>query len=352
MRRDHQDREALLYETSVDGEVICHLCRHACRIDRGKRGVCKVRENRDGKLHSLVYGRAVSQHVDPIEKKPLYHFYPGSSAYSIATAGCNFRCRWCQNWQISQLVQMGGDIPGRHVPPRQIVRAALASGSRAIAYTYTEPTIFFEYAYETARMAKAEGIANVFVTNGYMSREMLKMMGPYLDAVNVDLKAFRERTYQKFVGGRLERVLGNLKIMKTMGIWVEVTTLVIPELNDGLEELSGAAAFLAEELGPETPWHVSRFYPTYRWRGQSPTSTATLEAAREIGYERGLRYVYIGNAGALEAADTACPGCGALLIRRSGFNVMLNRIRGDRCPDCGRHIEGVGMGGKELARGS
>jgi pyruvate formate lyase activating enzyme len=342
-------REALLYEAESDGYLICRLCRHECRIQEGKRGVCRVRENRAGKLYTLVYGRVISQHVDPIEKKPLYHFYPGSTAYSIATAGCNFKCPWCQNWEISQLPNREAAIPGREASPRDVVNAALAYGSRSIAYTYTEPTIFFEYAYDTAQIAEAEGLLNVFITNGYMSEAALDRIGPHLHAANVDLKAFRDPTYKRLIGGRLEPVLENMKLMKAMGIWVEVTTLVIPDLNDDPEELADAADFIAQELGPETPWHISRFYPTYRWTDRPPTSITTLEAAREIGLDRGLRYVYIGNVDGGAGSDTRCPECGELLLRRRGFSVLSNRIRGDHCPNCGRRIEGVGLGGMDLA---
>lgn len=342
-------QEALLYETQSNGDLVCHLCRHECRIREGERGVCRVRENRGGKLYTRVYGRVISQHVDPIEKKPLYHFYPGSTSYSIATAGCNFNCRWCQNWEIAQLPHQTEDISGLEVEPQRIVDAALTHGSRSIAYTYTEPTVFFEYAYDVAQYAMAEGLANVFITNGYMSEAALEMIGPYLHAANVDLKAFRDSTYKKFIGARLEPVLESLRLMKAMGIWVEVTTLVIPELNDDPQELTEAAQFIAQELGPETPWHISRYYPTSRWRERPPTPVRTLITAREIGLEQGLHYVYIGNVGGHAGADTTCPSCGEMLIRRRGFTVLSNRVHDGCCPNCGRSIAGVGLGGIDLA---
>jgi pyruvate formate lyase activating enzyme len=225
----------------------------------------------------------------------------------------------------------------------------LAHGCRSIAYTYTEPTVFFEYAYDTAQYALAEGLANVFITNGYMSEAALEMIGSYLHAANVDLKAFRDSTYKRLIGARLEPVLESLRLMKGMGIWVEVTTLVIPELNDEPEELTDAAQFIARELGPETPWHISRFYPSYQWRERSPTPIRTLEMAREIGLEQGLQFVYIGNVGGYRGADTTCPECGEVLIRRRGFSVLDDRVRDGRCPNCGSRIAGVGLGGWDLA---
>ena len=224
-------KEAALYEKITKDRVRCNLCAHHCVIADGKLGACHVRKNINGTLYTLVYGRTISQHVDPIEKKPLYHFYPGTSSYSIATPGCNFRCRWCQNWDIAQMPREQGLISGAEASPEQIVAGALASGCQSIAYTYTEPTIFFEYAYDTARLAHEAGIANVYVTNGYMTSDMLEAFHPYLDAANVDLKAFREKTYHRYVGAGLKPVLESMKVMKRLGIWLEVTTLVIPGLT-------------------------------------------------------------------------------------------------------------------------
>jgi pyruvate formate lyase activating enzyme len=264
-------------------------------IADGKRGVCQVRENRDGTLYTLVYGRTISQHVDPVEKKPLYHFYPGSTAYSIATPGCNFRCQWCQNWEISQMPREQHLISGHKASPEQIVAATQRAGCQSIAYTYTEPTIFFEYAYDTARLAHAAGLANLYITNGYMTVEMLETFHPYLDAANVDLKAFRKKTYHRYVGAGLQPVLDSMKTMKRMGIWLEVTTLVIPGLNDDSAELRDEAQFIANELGVDTPWHISRFFPAYKMTDVPPTPLATLQRARQIGLEEGLHYVYVGN---------------------------------------------------------
>ena len=336
-------KEAMLYESLADKRVRCNLCAHRCLIADGRRGICAVRENRGGKLFSLVYGRLISHNVDPVEKKPLFHFYPGSSAFSVATMGCNFSCRWCQNWEISQLPREQDLIRGEEASPEEIVAAARRSGCRMLSYTYTEPTVFFEYAYDIARLARKADLANTFVTNGYMTQEMLEMFHPYLDAANVDLKAFREETYKKYVGARLEPVLESLKTMKRLGIWVEVTTLVIPGINDDSEELRDAARFVATELGPETPWHISRFFPTYKLTDVPSTPVETLRRARDIGLEEGLKYVYMGNVRTPNGEDTICPGCHRTLIERHGFGVISNQIENGCCPDCKARIAGVGM---------
>jgi len=335
-------KEAMLYEKLSDNKVRCNLCAHHCVITEGKKGICKVRENRDGTLYTLVYGRTISQHVDPVEKKPLLHFYPGSTAYSIATPGCNFRCRWCQNWEISQMARERHFIMGEEASPEQVVAAAQQASCQSIAYTYTEPTVFFEYAYDTARLAHETGLANIYVTNGYMTKEMLETFQPYLDAANVDLKAFRDETYRKYVGARLQPVLDAIKVMKRLGIWLEVTTLVIPGINDDDGELKDAADFVADELGVETPWHISRFFPAYKMTDVPSTPVETLHRAREIGLEAGLRYVYMGNVPG--AANTVCHECGKMLIQRSGYRILENHIQPDgRCPNCGTPVAGVGM---------
>jgi pyruvate formate lyase activating enzyme len=336
--------EALLYETLPEEKVQCYLCAHRCTIAEGKMGVCHVRENIHGKLLTSTYGNVISQHVDPIEKKPLYHYYPGTTAYSIATPGCNFRCRWCQNWEISQLPRLGKTWRGAETKIDEIIHRTQAAGCQSIAYTYTEPTIFFEYAFDVAKKAKPLGISNLFITNGYMTEEMLSAFHPYLDAANVDLKAFRDETYRKYVGARLQPILDNLKRMKDLGIWLEVTTLVIPDLNDDEAELRDAAKFIAQELGPETPWHISRFFPTYEMSDRPSTSQETLRKAMEIGLEEGLHYVYMGNIGGLEGNLTKCPNCHQTVIRRSQFRVLENTIEeGNLCPDCGQQIAGVGL---------
>jgi pyruvate formate lyase activating enzyme len=333
-------KEAMLWEPLEGGEVRCALCAHRCLVAPSKAGVCAVRENRAGKLVTLVYGEVIAAHIDPIEKKPLYHFYPGSSALSIATPGCNFRCAFCQNWEISQAPRrQGGGLRGRPFPPEEIVREARDQGCRSISYTYTEPTIFFEYAYDTAKLAKAAGLANSFVTNGYMTEEALTKIRPYLDAANVDLKAFRDETYKRACGARLGPVLDSIRLMKTLGIWVEITTLVVPGLNDGKEELAAIARFIAG-VDPEIPWHISRFHPDFEYTEAPPTPVKTLRAAYEIGKREGLQYLYIGNI-AGESEDTVCPKCAEVLIRRQGFFVSQNGVRDGRCPSCGRTIAGV-----------
>ncbi|MEA1940408.1 MAG: AmmeMemoRadiSam system radical SAM enzyme [Candidatus Caldatribacteriota bacterium] len=339
----HITKEAMLYEKLSEGKVRCNLCAHRCVIADGKKGICQVRENRSGSLYTLVYGHTIIQHVDPVEKKPLFHFHPGSAAYSIATPGCNFGCRWCQNWDISQVVRERHLILGEEASPEQVVATAQKADCRSIAYTYTEPTIFFEYAYDTARLAHKAGLANLYITNGYMTEEMLETFQPYLDAANVDLKAFRDKTYRRYVGARLQPVLNTMKMMKRLGIWLEVTTLVIPGINDDDGELKDAANFVAEELGVDTPWHISRFFPGYKMTDVPPTPVETLDRAREIGLEAGLRYVYVGNLPG--EANTVCHKCGQTLIRRLGYRILENRVQPNGCcPNCGTPVAGVGMG--------
>lgn len=333
-------REAMLWESLGEGRIRCNLCAHRCIIPPGRRGICMVRENRDGTLYTLVYGRLVAVAVDPIEKKPLFHFLPGADALSIATVGCNFRCEFCQNYHISQYPRdHGGRIFGDEVSPEEVVSQAERSGSRVIAYTYTEPTVFFEMAYETARLAHARGIKNVFVTNGYMTREALEEISPYLDGANVDLKAFREETYRRHMGATLQPVLDTIEGMYQRGIWVEVTTLIIPGLNDSEEELRWIAEFI-RGISPDIPWHISRFFPSYRMQDRPPTPVSTLFRAYEIGKEVGLNHVYLGNLPG-EKEDTICPRCGATLIKRYGFLVERNDVAEGRCPHCGTEIAGV-----------
>lgn len=336
-------KEAALYNILEDNAVQCYLCAHRCRIADGKRGICLVRENQGGKLYSLVYGRAVSQAIDPVEKKPLFHFYPGSLTYSVATVGCNFRCDFCQNWEISQAPREGREFRDRETPPEMIVAGARHYNCRCIAYTYTEPTVFFEYTYDTSVLAHAAGIANIYVTNGYMTAEMLEAYKPYLDAANVDLKSFRDETYRRVCKARLQPVLDALKCMKQQGVWVEVTTLLVPDMNDSEAELRALADFLVNELGPETPWHISRFHPDYKMLDRSATPLSTLHRARDIGREAGLRYVYEGNVPWAEGENTFCYHCGRLLIRRYGFSVTENVIKEGRCPYCSTVIDGVGL---------
>ena len=333
-------KEAYLYEKLENEKVRCLLCNHGCVINEGARGICNTRENRTGTLYSLVYGKVIANHCDPIEKKPLFHFLPGSLSYSIATVGCNFRCLFCQNADISQMPTDAKQIMGEEMSPEKIVDNALSTGSATISYTYTEPTVYFELARDTARLAAPKGLKNVFVSNGYMTRQCLREIYPDLHAANVDLKAFSEKFYKEQCGARLGPVLATLETMKEMGIWLEVTTLLINGLNDSPEELKEIARFLAD-LGTDIPWHISRFHPTYRLTNIPPTDPDTIRRAKDLGYEAGLKYVYTGNLPGDDGEKTLCHSCGKLLIDRFGFSIRHNRIEKGICPECKAEIPGV-----------
>jgi pyruvate formate lyase activating enzyme len=334
--------EAYLYEPLKEQVVKCNLCSHRCLIRAGKRGICSVRENRAGILNTLVYGKLIAQHIDPIEKKPLFHLSPGSRSYSIATVGCNFKCLFCQNADIAQMPSdRNGMIVGDPVSPETVVAAAIRADCRSISYTYTEPSVYFEFAHDTARIAHEKGLLNVFVTNGYMTPEALRMISPYLDAANVDLKSFSDSYYKKYCGARLSPVKETLILMKSLNILVEITTLLVTGLNDGKTELESLARFIAESLGPETPWHISRFHPTYKLTDRPPTPLKSLVTARDIGLSAGLKYVYLGNVPGENGESTVCPGCGKMLIERWGFTIRKNRLKEGRCPYCSTDIEGV-----------
>jgi pyruvate formate lyase activating enzyme len=337
-------KKALLYEKLEGNMVHCYLCNHHCRIADQKFGFCGVRQNLGGVLYTHVYGKVIASHVDPIEKKPLYHFLPGSASFSIATIGCNFRCGFCQNWEISQSNIRDGADTGENgvIAPAEIVEAAKKQQCRSISYTYTEPTIFFEYAYETAGLAKKAGLANIFVTNGYMTPEAIETIKPYLDAANVDLKFFTESAYKRICGASLAPVLDSIRHMRKVGIWVEVTTLVVPGENDSLEQLSGIAQFLAE-VDKNIPWHLSRFHPDYKFLNYPATPEETLKQAQEFGYKYGLKYIYVGNVYGW-GNDTHCHNCKKPLIRREIFTVVDNRIKGGACPYCNTPIPGVFQG--------
>jgi len=333
-------REAMLYEKADDDKVRCNLCAHGCTITPGRRGVCGVRENKNGILYTLVYGTLVAENIDPIEKKPFFHVYPGSKSYSIATAGCNFSCEFCQNHEISQMPRSTLMIVGEDAAPAEIAARAQKSGSKTIAYTYTEPTVYFELAYETARIAREQGLKNVFVTNGFMTSSAIETIKPYLAAANVDLKSFRDDFYRKRCGARLAPILANLQKMKEMGIWLEITTLLIPSLNDSNEELKDIAGFIAG-LGKETPWHISRFHPQYKMLTKPVTPVSSLHRAREIGKLAGLKYVYSGNVPGDEGENTYCSYCGNCLIERHGFRIVKLNLSGNKCNRCGEEIEGL-----------
>jgi pyruvate formate lyase activating enzyme len=334
--------EAWLYERLEEKKVKCNLCNQRCVIKDGRRGKCSVRENQSGRLNTLVYGKLIARHIDPIEKKPLFHFLPGTLSYSIATVGCNFRCRFCQNADIAQMpTDHDGIIMGDTYTAEQVVAAAQKGNCKSISYTYTEPTVFFEFAYDTARLAHRQGIRNVFVTNGYMTSEALNMIHPYLDAANVDLKAFSDKYYRELCGAKLKHVQETLKLMKSLGVFVEITTLIVPGLNDDKAELEQLAAFIKNELDSETPWHISRFHPTYKLTDRPPTPVKTLTTAREIGLNAGLKYVYTGNVPGDEGENTICFNCGETLIERWGFQVGKIRIENGRCAACGTAVAGV-----------
>jgi pyruvate formate lyase activating enzyme len=336
-------QKALWYQELPDNMVECRLCRHYCRISPSNTGRCRVRLNRDGILYSLVAHKLIARHLDPIEKKPLYHFHPGSKSYSIGTMGCNMTCMHCQNFEISQVIQdNNGSIKGDDVEPREIVREAKSAKCKSIAYTYTEPTIFLETVFETARLAREAGIKNCLITNGYIAEKALQDIAPYIDAVNVDLKAYSDKFYIRFCGARLEPVLENIRAMIDLGIWVEVTTLLIPSLNDSLKEMEGIALFLAES-SPDIPWHISRFKPNHQLRNLPATPIKLIRQCRKLGIEKGLRYVYSGNVPGDPGESTYCPKCGQTVIERFGYTLQHYKIRDGKCMICGHPIKGVGM---------
>ncbi|PIU29200.1 MAG: AmmeMemoRadiSam system radical SAM enzyme [Candidatus Hydromicrobium americanum] len=332
-------KEAYLYKKLDDKKVICNLCNHRCIIKNQDKGKCFVRKNIDGILYSLVYRRLIAENSDPIEKKPLFHFLPGTNSLSIATVGCNFKCFFCQNFNISQAPSDFDIIEGRDVSPEELVSHALANGDKSISYTYTEPTIFFEYAYDTAKLASGKGLKNVFVTNGFMTKECIIMIEPYLDAANVDLKSFSEETYKRKMGGRLKPVLNNIILMKKLGIWVEVTTLIIPGINNSKGELQEIAKFLAA-IDKGIPWHISAYYPQYK-SDIPPTSVEQIKIAIDIGKSAGLKYVYGGNIPGNTYENTYCPNCNSILIKRFGFSVSNNKVKHDSCSNCGQKIDGI-----------
>ncbi len=334
-------KEAMFYQQGKGTEVICGLCCHRCHLKKGKRGICGVRENKEGKLYTLVYGRLVSEHVDPIEKKPLFHLLPGSRSFSISTVGCNFRCLHCQNYQISQYPHLqGGEITGRQTSAESVVDEAVSSGCASISYTYVEPTIFYEFAYDCAVLARKRHMKNVFVSNGYMTPEVTRHLAPLLDGINIDIKAFTDDFYKKVCKARLQPVLDSVRLMHELGVWVEVTTLIIPGLNDSARELRELARFI-KNVSPAVPWHVTAFYPTYKMMDRERTPVATLRKAREIGLEEGLRFVYEGNIPGEGGENTFCPACGTTLITRFGFSVRQVNMTDGRCGKCGERIEGV-----------
>ena len=342
-----QIRHALLGEPFDDpvtsGSVRCIACAHRCVLRPGRVGICGVRQNRGGSLYTLVYGQVVVTKAEPIEKKPFYHFMPGTSAYSVATQGCNMHCLYCQNWQISQAHREGVVPESRNVSPESVVAEAVAAGVRTIAYTYVEPTIFIEFALDSMVKAQAAGLRNVFVTNGYETAEAIELVAPYLDAANIDLKAANDAFYRRVCGARWEPVRDTIIEMRKRDIWLELTTLVIAGLNDDARELQAMAEWIATAIGPETPWHLSRFQPAYKLSDVAPTPAATLVDAAAAAREVGLRHVYVGNALEVEASTTSCAHCGERLISRSNYSVTEWRLVEGRCPRCQHALAGFGL---------
>jgi pyruvate formate lyase activating enzyme len=336
-------KEASFYEKGPDNVTHCSLCRHHCAIAVGKRGICGVRENREGILYTLVYELPCATHIDPIEKKPLFHFFPGSKAFSIATMGCNFHCLHCQNNDISQMPEKQCSVNGNRMTAREVVDYAEQGECKSISYTYTEPTIFYEYAFDIAKRAREKGIYNNFVTNGYIEDEPLKAIRPYLDAANIDLKGFDESFYKKVCKAELPKVLDTIRTYRKLNIWIELTTLIIPGHNDSEEEFRAIARFIVNDLGPQVPWHVSAFYPTYKLLDVPRTSPKTLKRAREVGLEEGLRYVYEGNIPGSDGEHTYCYSCKKPVIKRYGYTIMEYHIKNNSCIYCGAIIDGIGL---------
>lgn len=331
-------REALYYKSLPGSMVQCFLCPSRCVLSSGEWGLCKARKNIRGKLYSMVYGKIAAVHVDPIEKKPFFHVLPGSKAFSIASTGCNIRCLFCQNWEISQAFP--GEAPVLYATPEQIVAKALESGSRSIAFTYNEPVINYEFMLETAKLAKSRGLRTVVVSCGYIEEEPLRELLKYIDAYKVDLKAFRERFYHKLTGGRLETVLNSLKIVRQSGVWLEIVNLIVPGENDSDEEFRDMARWVKENLGDSIPLHFSRFFPQYKLKNLPPTPPETVIRARHIAIEEGLKYVYTGNIAYPEGEATYCTGSKEKIITRQGYFIIANHLKNGACPD-GEKIPGI-----------
>ncbi len=329
-------KQCALYKKLKDNKVQCLACNHKCLISQGKTGICGVRKNIKGKLYLLVYGKVVAKHIDPIEKKPLYHFLPETNAYSIGTVGCNFKCKFCQNYDISQFREYYKKVIGEEITPEQIVNDTLKNKCKSISYTYTEPTIFIEFVHDTAKLAKQKALKNILVTNGFMTKKCLDYISPYIDAMNIDLKSFKDKFYTEICSARLKPVLETIKLAYKKKIWIEITTLIIPGENDSKEELEQIAKFIAS-IDKNIPWHISRFFPTYKMLNKQPTSFESLKKAYEIG-KKHLNYVYIGNIP--EESPTFCPHCKKEIIKRTGY-LIENKLKKDKCPYCGEKIAGI-----------
>ena len=332
-------KEALYYKKIDTETVMCLLCPRRCVLKNGQRSFCRVREPKDGKLYTLVYESACSTHVDPIEKKPIYHMLPGSKSFSIATAGCNLRCKFCQNWQISQ--EYPENTFNKYLSCEEVVRQAQKHKCRSIAYTYSEPIVFYEYMMDTAKIAKARNIKNVCVTGGFINSEPLEELCHVTDAANIDLKGFSDEYLREVCSERLEPLLKAIKLTKERGVWVEITNLVVPTLNDDPGMIKDMCAWIKENLGADTPLHFSRFWPMYKLKNLPPTPLETLRDAKKIAEAEGLNFVYVGNVPEEPSNNTYCPACKKLLIHRTGYFVLENNIVNSKCRFCGRRIAGI-----------
>jgi len=332
-------QRALHWQSLPNRAVRCDLCPNACMLPDGATGICRVRRNRAGVLYTQVFGAVCANHSDPIEKKPLFHFLPGSQALSIATPGCNIACKFCQNWRISQFPP--DKVPFAYISPADLVRQAKGQGAPTIAFTYSEPVVFYEYMLAVSREAKQKGIRAVMISNGYINAEPLRQLLPYLDAVKVDLKAFSEGFYRDVCRGRLQPVLDTLVRIKQAGKWLELVVLLIPGLNDGAAEIRRMSRFIAKELDPDVPVHFSRFHPDYKLSNINATPLATLERAARIAAEEGLHYAYVGNVWRHKQESTYCPACGKCVIERLGYLVTATHLKAGACAFCGRKIAGI-----------
>ena len=321
------------------GEIQCELCPKRCRVSKGKRGFCRVRENRDGKYYSLVYGNPCAVHLDPIEKKPFFHVLPSTTSFSLATAGCNFQCKFCQNWEISQA--QPEDLYNYDMSPELVVEKAKEMGARSVAYTYVEPTIFYEFMLDIGLLAKEEGLMNVCHSNGFINPVPLRKLCQVMDAANIDLKGFTETYYRELCEGELAPVLETLKILKQEKVHLEITTLVVPTQNDDPAVVKEMCLWVRKELGADTPIHFSRFYPLYKLRTLPPTPVSTLEKIRDTALSAGLEYVYIGNVPGHEAENTFCPNCKKKIIQRAGYMIGEVHLKGGKCGYCGKPIPGI-----------
>jgi pyruvate formate lyase activating enzyme len=337
--RDYYLKPAKMWKKLEGGDAQCLLCPNGCRLADGDRGVCRVRKNIGGVLHTLVYSRIAAAHVDPVEKKPMFHFLPGATAFSVATAGCNLSCQFCQNWQLSQANPE--DLDATRITPDDMTARARSGGSKIIAFTYNEPTVQYEFILDTAAAARRQGIRSIIISNGYIMPEAGRTLARSLDGIKIDLKAFTEKFYSSICGGRLTPVLDNLVSVYAAGVWIEIVVLVIPTLNDSPGEIRKMAAWVRKNLSADVPMHFTRFHAMYRIQNLPPTPVSTLERCRTIAKEEGIRYPYIGNVDGHRWENTFCHNCGKMIIERSGFYSVKNHVKGGACPFCGARIPGV-----------